>query len=179
MTKLENQAFVISNDYFERPIAIRDKVYANYSEFMNAFEQYPDDEEYEDEEYEYESDDDDEQVYATSTSLIKGFLNKHEPSLPKNQEHIWEDDIPAGNIANKPLVQSPNRSWVQQEKAQTSKDSPTSRPLTTNMTSPLISTGSNLLGDYQYSDATSDFLNNEKYLVSSSFYTTSMDSSDK
>ena len=95
MNNLENQDYVISNDYFERPITIKDKVYANYSEFMEACEQYPDDDEYENKEYEYEDDDDDEQVYVTSTeaskqpmSTIESFLKYRQILYPKNQEHI-------------------------------------------------------------------------------------------
>ena len=51
MTNPEKQAFATSTDYFERPITVGEKVYATYSDFMNAYEQFPDDEEYGDEEY--------------------------------------------------------------------------------------------------------------------------------
>ena len=63
-------------------------------------------------------------MYATSTeaskqpmSTIKSFLKFREILYPKNQEHIWENDLPAEYRVNKPLVQSLNESWNQQEKS--------------------------------------------------------------
>ena len=128
-SQTEEQTFATNTDCFERPITVREKVYATYSEFMEACEQYPDDEEYEDEEYEYEDDDDEEQVYITSTdvskqpmSIIEGFLKNHEILYPENQEHIWEDDLPAEYRVNKSLVKSINQSCVPLEKTPSNID---------------------------------------------------------
>ena len=84
---------------------------------MNAYEQYPDDEEYGDEEYEEEDDDEEEQVYVTSTevseqpifgSLAEVFLKNRELLYPKNQKHIWEDDLLDEYKVDKSLIQSIN-----------------------------------------------------------------------
>ena len=63
----EEETFATNTDFFERPIRVGETVHSTYSKFMEACEQYPDDDEYEDEEYEYEDDDDDKQMYMTNT----------------------------------------------------------------------------------------------------------------